>query len=74
MPGRELVQRQKEVWMCQELKGGQWLEQSEWGRHEEVWSCGQWKAIGEFEALTIFKYFGGNKKKQRWGEKIVCFK
>lgn len=51
--------------MCQELTEGKWLEHSEWGRGEEEKSV---EAAREFEALTIFQYFGGTKKRSREGE------
>ena len=74
------MQTQKEVWNVPELEKGKWLEQNEQGRAgagEEVRSSGsspQWKAIGEFEALTISKYCRGGEKGAEMGRESVCFK
>ena len=58
---------------CQELKeANRWYSVDR--GCEEVRSNSHWKASGEFKAMTIFKYFRGNKKEQRWAEKVVCFK
>lgn len=60
----------KKFEVCQELmKANGWISVDE-GVVRRLRSNSHWKAIGELEAMTVCKYFRGNKE-QRWAEKCL---